>query len=177
MGVKVKYENKGLKNLAKRINGVDGMKVRAGVLGFDGNQIVPGTELTYSELAAIQEFGIPRGPRNPAIPARPAMRRVAFSQRQDGPLLMAKAMQPYLSAVTRPSENDPAKRLSVIGFDMASAIVDSYETSRSWAKPNASETIEKKGFNFPLTETGKLKSSVSFQVVDRTGNVRAQGKG
>ncbi len=184
MGVKVKADFTGLDIFSTRLKAVDGLKSRVGIIGQEALEMRRDPEtgedvITMGLLAVVQEYGRPRKGKQPPIPARPALGRVALGEVPAIRRAYIDGIAPYLRAVKRRATQGEAAQEAIApaaGF-VARLVRYSYDTSKGWAKRNAPKTIKKKGFNFPLTETGKLKNSVSFQVVDRTGNVRAQGKG
>ena len=184
MGVKVKADFTGFDIFSTRLKAIDGLKSRVGIIGQDALEMRRDPEtgedvITMGLLAVVQEYGRPGAVDQPPIPARPALRRVALDEVPAIRRAYIEGLAPYLRAVKRKTTRGEAAQQAIApaaGF-LARLVRYSYDTSKGWAEPNAAKTIKKKGFDFPLTETGKLKSSVSFQVVDRTGNVRAQGKG
>lgn len=173
MPVKVKANTDGLKSFAKRLGAVDGLKVRVGVLKPDGAQPVTFSNetgeigLTMAELATVQEFGR----RDRSIPARPAMRRAASERRE----IAADFVGP-IGRFLGGSTDSASGALIPAAAATVDRVRQSYETTRSWAKPNAPATVAAKGFDFPLTETGALKRSLSYEVTDRRGQVREKGK-
>jgi hypothetical protein len=80
-------------------------------------------------------------------------------------------------AVTRAIDTGRTVReLAKSGAEIAELVRRTIMSSRSWAKPNAPATIKKKGFDWPLNETGLLaEESISWAVRSKTGKIVKQG--
>ena len=116
-------------------------------VGFMSNATYP--DGTYvAEVAFYNEFGTSK------IPSRPFFRNMIAQQSPGWAMRMAKAAKYYsydghsiLSAMGE-SISEELKQ-SIIDFDTPS---------------NAPYTIQKKGFDKPLIDTGHMKDSVSYEV-------------
>jgi hypothetical protein len=68
------------------------------------------------------------------------------------------------------------RELSKAGAQIAELVRKTIMSSRTWAKPNAPATIKKKGFDWPLNETGLLaEESISWAVRSKSGQIVKQG--
>lgn len=131
-----------LYNLAKKMKGeVD--------VGFMADATYPdGTSV--AEVAFYNEFGTIK------IPPRSFFRGMIAKNSPGWALRISKAAKYY--------DYDGQKVLELMGQtiqeELQESIVDFSDP------PNAPATIEKKGFNKPLIDTGHMKDSVTFKVRD-----------
>jgi hypothetical protein len=72
----------------------------------------------------------------------------------------------------------PISVLRVAGAEIVALVTEKIARSRGWAKRNHDSTVAKKGFNYPLHETGKLKKAVSWAIRSGSaiGPILVQGK-
>lgn len=104
-----------------------------------------------SDVAIRNEFG------TSTIPARPFMRN-AFDNH------LPEIMEITQKACQKSDKFDVDEILSEIGAGIVEIIRDEIENG-SFAE-NAPSTIEKKGFDNPLVDTGVLKDSISFNIIE-----------
>jgi hypothetical protein len=108
---------------------------------------------SVAQIAAIQEFGTAR------IPARPFVRHALRSVGEVQAVLRAES-----AAITSKNRKAPTACRRVAQA-MAALVVRAIDESPGWAKPNAPETVRRKGSDHPLIDTGLLRRSVHWRVV------------
>jgi hypothetical protein len=59
--------------------------------------------------------------------------------------------------------------LNAIGTMQKGLIQDTITKSKTWAEPNADSTVERKGSDQPLVDTGRLLQSVDYVIVPKGG--------
>jgi hypothetical protein len=96
---------------------------------------------------------------NKGIPARNFLRATFFENRATLPGIIAREFSKSLAGTLGPIE-----MLGGLGEILAQMVKRKIDTSKSWAVPNAPSTIAKKGFDYPLHETGLMSKSVSWAV-------------
>jgi hypothetical protein len=69
----------------------------------------------------------------------------------------------------------PETAMRRVAQKMATLAHQSIDDAPTWAAPLAESTVAKKGHDRPLYETGRLRDSVYWQVVDN-GKVKEEGK-
>jgi hypothetical protein len=140
-------ELKGGDKLAKALSEIaDKMQgsVRVGFL--EGALYPDGTPV--AAVAFWNEFGTTR------IPARPFFRTTITDKSSEWADRLGKAAIRY--------EYDGLKTMELMGQTMAE---DVQESINGWTDPaNADSTIEKKGFDKPLIDTGDMLRSVDYEV-------------
>lgn len=131
----------------KRIKQLSGSKYVE--VGFMSDAKYPdGTKV--AEVAFINEYGDPLH----NIPARPFMRQTISKNKSDW-------IKNIYSSIS--SGKDISQSLSFLGEKIVGDIQDSIINFSD--PPNAPYTIQKKGFNDPLVETGNMIKSVTKRVV------------
>lgn len=113
-------------------------------------------DYTVADVGAINENGGTNS-LGITVPPRPWMSDVAFSQQSS----VASVMRDVAYEVVG-GESDAKSGLQQIADDYAQRLVDS--VVRWTSPPNAPATIEKKGFDDPLIETGRLRDSLKGTV-------------
>lgn len=126
-----------------------GVQVSAGVQSVQGAEVVDGEE-TLAQIAAKNEFGTER------IPSRPWLRTALQ--------VSAQKWRRLAGDVVKASRTDqgPEPALRVLGVVMVGDCKESL-LDGGWA-PNAPMTIERKGSDQPLVDTGRLNQSQRAQV-------------
>lgn len=131
-----------LANIAKKMQGEVSVGFMADALYPDGTPV--------AQVAFYNEFGTSR------IPPRPFFRGMIAKNSPGWAMRMSKAAAYY--------DFDGQKVLELMGQTiqekLQEAIVDFSDPA------NAPSTIEKKGFDKPLIDTGHMKDSVTFKVKD-----------
>jgi len=151
---KIKFDNKGFKIIEDALK--DSFKTRVGILGAKASQTHEGG-MTNVEVGSIHEYGsISRN-----IPSRSFLRMP----------LEAKVWEWVKKNKDRYYEmlkiNKLRKWYVALGLE-AEAIVDEAFTTRGFGRwsPLKKSTIEAKGSDMPLIDTGQLRKSISSQVLN-----------
>lgn len=137
--------NKAIQNAERLARRGVKVGVQAGAGSEDGVDLL--------DILIFNEFG------TRTIPARPVMRSYADTY----------AQQIYNEAynagtfILRTGHVDLA--LGRLGAYMQSGLQAHWRASKSWAKPNAEYTIEKKGSDVPLIDHGVLINAVRWAIV------------
>lgn len=136
--------------------------VRAGFFEDQGKH--PDSDLTFAELATVLEVG-----PEPHSRPRPFM-RVAYEKNVEKYVRqVATLINDVLDEKTSVDDG-----LAALGETMQEDIKDSLIFG-DWP-PNMESTIKRKGFDFPLVETGALYGAVTFRVTLQRGSKRFRGK-
>lgn len=156
MANNIKVDVKGLKNLAKALGGQYNIKV--GIMGASSQRQNGDTGKTNAEIGFINEFGKLTG--FPKIPARSFLRMPLTLYLAD--YLSRKksfSKQAIDQAVKEGKLLDLAKKVGIVAEEV---IQEAFATRGfgNWA-PNAPYTIEKKGSDSPLIDTGELRRSIT----------------
>lgn len=138
---------KGLQKHIDAIKKMDGKSVEAG--WFETNRYPDGTSV--AQVARFNEFGTTKAPARPFM--RLAASKFSAQRKEAVPKLATKMAEGKITA-------DQA--LGAIGNVLEGCIVDSIKNG-GWT-PNAPSTVEKKGFDKPLIDTGEMFKSVSSKV-------------
>lgn len=149
-----------LSDMITAMKQLDGMAIETGF--FDTARYPDGT--TVAQVAHDNEVGVRANKKSgeKGQPPRPFMRYANMvGTRELGPVLnsvITKVAQGSLTA-------DEA--MGRIGLHFEGAIVDSIKNGK-WI-PNGRETIERKGFDKPLIDTGAMWQSVASRTTKRGG--------
>ena len=109
------------------------------------------------DIAMWNELGTARAP------SRPFIRQSADRNKGD----IEKFCADQLKKVT---QGGTAERiLNAIGVMQKGLIQDTISKSKEWAEPNAEFTVERKGSDTPLIDTGRLMQSASYVIVPKGG--------
>lgn len=109
--------------------------------------------LTVVEVAAYNEFGTKH------IPERPFIRSTVKKEKPKLKAFSGKLLKKIIDGkLTR------EKALGLLGQKVAGEIKETITTLR--APPNAASTIAAKKSSNPLIDTGELRQSITFEVVD-----------
>lgn len=166
MSVSFTFSDRGAKKLAKTFRELGSYDLMIGVQGPSGAKIYPNRkqEINVASVAYYQEFG------TKAINSRSFLRRTMFQRRR----AIEKTLQ---RAATKAVDTGKVlDALSEAGEDIVEMVRTTILSSRSWAKPNAPSTIAKKGFDWPLIETGLLaEESISYSIRTKTGQIVRSG--
>jgi phage gpG-like protein len=135
--------------------------VKVGVLASKGagdtHNTDGGSPMTLVEIAAVHEFGS----RDGRIPERSFLRSTFLIRRVNA----LAAMQTKLAKAIVTDGMDPSKALAILGAWGAAEVKNTF-TEIDIPPPLAESTIARKGSSRPLVDTGLLKNSISYEVVD-----------
>jgi hypothetical protein len=157
-----KYANivdrdQGYAALKRRIADLGDMTLDVGV--FDEAPAYKGG-VSPVQMAFWQEFGTYKADGSPHIPPRPFMRLYVDGQpgRIDN-LLRAASVQVATGTL------QPKQALARLGMQMVADIKARIHVEFNGAYPhNAVQTVKKKGFDYPLFETGILLNAITHKV-------------
>lgn len=152
MTVAIQDNDRGYRELVKRVFGLK-TRARIDVGIIDGDRPHGNDGATVLEVGLYNEFGTDR------IPARSFIRAWFDENEAKNREDLAKLMQ---SVVTGARTKEQILELLGARFvgEIQARIAEGIDP------PNAKSTIERKGSSTPLIETGVLRSSISFRVVE-----------
>lgn len=153
----VKVNTKLWDELKARAYKLDRSYVRVGVLEEKGSVTHEGSDMTLVEIAATHEFGSSDG----RVPERSFIRRTFLVR-------VTKELAEFQTKLARAIVTkglDPIKALRMLGA-WGVAEVKKTITSEDIPPPLAESTIARKGSSKPLVDTGLMKNSISFEVVE-----------
>lgn len=127
-----------------------GSRVHVGV--FDG---VAGGTSEIAHIATIHEYGAPRA----HIPERSYVRATVRERQPELAALMARVVRAMIAR-----QLTEERALQLIGAWLAGAIKGRIVSGPF--EPLKPQTIARKGSDKPLIDTGQLKNSVTFVIVD-----------
>jgi hypothetical protein len=154
--MKVKHNTKGLENLLKSINKIKEVELAIGVFRDAGKN--SGAKIHNAALLAIHELS-----DGSKFPARPVMKVSTQQYGVSWGISATKAMSSVLRksngrVTTYPTIINALNRTGVTAVSNVKAVFGSPSLTR-----NAPATIEAKGFNAPLVESGELEKSIKFK--------------
>lgn len=154
---KIEVDDKNLKKLKNNFNKLDYV-VKVGILGGKYDDVEGGTfPPTIATVGLIQEFGSVK--KN--IPERSFIRKPLQNHLKEE-LAQSKTLKKVIY-----SENaSPIDKYNILGAIAQNIITGSFENlgDGTW-QPNAPATIKQKGSSQPLIDTGRLRKSITFEVV------------
>lgn len=156
----VSYNDDGWRKLLAQVEGLDRWTVHVGILvSKGGEEVDPGEDgdgdLTLLELAAIHEFGLG------LVPERSFIRRT-FREKQGE--LRAICEKLCKAVITR---NMPVPRAYALLGQWGAAAVKRTITEGEGVPPAlAQATIDRKGSDRPLVDTGRLINAITYEVVE-----------
>jgi len=157
--VTVRDEDRGYADLVKTIFAMGSPKVSVGIHEEDGAHDHGG--MTVVDLASIHEFGL-------GVPERSFI-RAWFDENEDrAKEAMRRLLVSVLEGKNKPEQAVEKFALWVVG-EMQARI------ARGIAPALAESTIASKGSSVPLIDTGQLRSSISYEILDANGQVKKRG--
>lgn len=147
MAAVTKSSSKGLDAYVRQVNALDGHGVKVGIQSDAGTH--EGTSIL--DIAIYNEFG------TETIPARPFIRD--FAQRNEKGLGLA--MDRIATKIERGATVDAG--LAQLGEFAQQNQQAHVRASKSWAVPNASSTIKRKGSDVPLIDDGVLVNAIRWE--------------
>jgi hypothetical protein len=163
------HKDLGLKDILKETEKLKSMCVKVGVTEDVGSQTVEGGA-TLAQIASRNELGVlgppvsQHGESKWFIPPRPFIRGFADGKRE----LTAKTMEKLGKLVTggKLDADTAIRRLGEYGQSGVKSYIQNGPH-----KPNADSTIAKKRSNKPLIDTGTLRRSIRYQVIDKSVDI------
>lgn len=120
-------------------------------------------------IALWQEYGTENPDGTPRNPARPFLETTFKRHQPEFQKAVAKGIADLIDG--RAEREDVEHKLAVLGLDKMRATLDD---SRSWAEPLAQSTIDRKGHDQPLLDSGTLRDESSW-AIRRDGEIVKQG--
>lgn len=152
------------RKLYKRVVDADRYRVRVGVLASKGGlRKHKASDLTLVEIAAIHEFGSPAA----NIPERSFIRRTFLHRVYHA---LVRKITDICKAIVL-GVVDTKQGVGLLGA-WGAAEVKNTITQDDIPPPLTLETVKRKGSSKPLVDTGQLKNSISWEVVDEHGGVK-----
>lgn len=151
-------------------------RVTVGYQGPEGQAKHPGADASVAQVAAWQEFGTPGSDDRQydvarrQIPSRPFMRTGLAKYQGEIVTVIKAAFQAMLAGKVSVEEAQAS-----VGERMVEAVQQSILDARSWAKPLAQSTIDRKGHDDPLIESGTMYDAASYAVKDGDRILRTGG--
>ena len=137
--------------------------VKIGILGNAGNHKETGTPVVL--YAGANEFGT----RDGRVPERSFMRSTMDQENRR----LSRETEKLVSQIAQGRQNVMSV-LKILGLSIQAKIRKKITTLSS--PPNRPSTIAKKGSSNPLIDTGQLRSSINFEVVE-DGRLEDLGSG
>ncbi len=147
--ITTKLDLRGLDNLARRLKTLAATKVKVGF--FEEDKYEDG--IPVAQVAAYNEFG------TRFHPERPFMQETIHDKQTRAKLIKALAKA---ATATITGKGNARAILATLGKLFAEEIKI---TIASYPGNNSATTIERKGFDRPLYDTGKMLESVKFKFV------------
>jgi len=148
---------KGGDELKKFLAKVAKQKARVDIGFFPEATYPDGTQV--AEVAVYNEYGTFNKNKEEHIPPRPFMQPTFNNEKSKWLAVLAKV-------INKQQENPDVKKaltnVGVVAQDDVKASID--EWAKNGTPRNAPATINKKGFDSPLIETGHMRDSVHFKV-------------
>lgn len=142
------------KRFFKEIEELKKLQVR---VGYQQGTATDDNGVDMVDIAMFNELGTARSP------SRPFLRQSVDANKA----IIEKFCKAQLQKVAQGGTAEQA--LNAIGVMQKGLIQDTITKSKEWAKPNADNTIKKKGSDVPLIDNGKMLQSVNYVVVPKGG--------
>jgi hypothetical protein len=145
--------------LLARAYGLHDAHVKVGVLkAKGGGQAIPGASITIVDLAAIHEFGSPEA----GVPERSYIRSTFRNA------VWLPSLQAQLARKVVTGGMSPRQALGILGAKSVAEVrktITDRKTEGPEPQENAQSTIDRKGSDVPLVDTGRLLQSIAYEVV------------
>lgn len=174
----VEIRDLGLAAMRKQLEAMRDSAITIGHQGASGRETHPNADASVAQVAAWMEFGTPGSddrtygvPRR-HIPSRPFV-RMTFAQHQ--PEFTVKMRDALSAIIGRRKTVEQAQ--DEIGELMLERLRETILAAKGWAAPLAQVTIDRKGHDDPLIESGALYDRASYAVRDGgpEGTIKRQG--
>jgi len=157
---KVVYKDLGLARILQQVQEAGLARVRVGVVGAKALEPSADGRITLGEEGLINEFGSKDG----HVPQRSFLREPLSNNH---PLVFRLGTRMVQRIVD--GEMTAAEAADAFGAELAQVSRNAIDTG---IQPNnAPATIDKKGFDHPLVETGNLRAAIGHQTVRETGEI------
>ena len=157
MARRVRLDDRALRRLQKRLEASGNAHVKVGVLGSKGgNAPHDSSGISLVELAAIHEFGSPAA----GIPERSFIRRTFIEKRRELEEVITKLARGVVAG-----KLDMRRALDILGAWASAEVKKTVTAGAHIPPPLKPATIERKGSDRPLIDTGRLIGAVTWEVV------------
>lgn len=166
----------GLAALRETLSRFRDEQITIGHQGLSGASPHPNADASVGQVAAWMEFGTPGsddrtyGVPRKHIPSRPFVRVTLHRNRAEFDELVRRGMSDIIGR-----RRTVEQVQDEIGERMLERLRETILDAKAWAEPLAQSTIDRKGHDDPLIETGTLYDRASWAVRDAGGNIRRQG--
>lgn len=172
----VEVRDLGIGKLREDVATMQRQRVTVGYQGPSGAAQHPNADASIAQVAAWQEFGTPGSDDRTYdqarghIPSRPFV-RTGLAKYQ------AEIAEAIKAAFRRVLDGDATveEAQAGVGERMVEAVQQTILDARAWAKPLAQSTIDRKGHDDPLIESGAVYDATSYAVRDGDKIVRTGG--
>lgn len=144
----------GIGKLREQIAELQKTKILIGVQGEKAQEIHPQAKVKIGLLAFWLHYGTKR------MPARPYVDRAIAMLRKRAYPIMKRAMSDLVDGRAK----TVAESLAPLGAAGVEQVEHEIATSRDWAAPLAQATIDRKGHDQPLVETGVIRGATSYTI-------------
>jgi phage gpG-like protein len=152
---RVKVDDRVWQELKSRLKALGKGRVKVGVLASQGGNAEHSNGLTIIELAAIHEFGSPAA----HIPERSFLRRTMRERMEE----IYKFQTKLAKAIINRKMGVP-QALGLLGTAVASWVKFTIQGGPHIPPPLKPATIERKGSDRPLLDTGRLVGAITYEV-------------
>lgn len=172
----VEVRDLGIGELREDVATMTRQRVTVGYQGPSGAAQHPNADASVAQVAAWQEFGTPGSDDRTYdkvrghIPSRPFVRTGLAKYEVEIKAAIKRAFKRVLGG-----DATAEQAQAEVGERMVEAVQQSILDARSWAKPLAESTIERKGHDDPLIESGAVYDATSYAVRDGDKIVRTGG--
>lgn len=173
---KVEVRDLGIGQLREDVATLQRQRVTVGYQGPSGQAQHPNADASVAQVAAWQEFGTPGSDdrtydkTRTRIPSRPFVRTALAKYQAE----IAAVIKAQLRAVLNGDASvDDAQ--SAVGERMVEAVQTTILDAKAWAEPLAQSTIDRKGHDDPLIDSGALYDAASYAVRDGAKILRTGG--
>ncbi len=168
----------GIGQLKADVAALQTQNVTVGYQGPSGQATHPDTDgVKVAQVAAWMEFGTPGSDDRlydmirRLVPSRPFIRTMFIRYRSELQAMLKDGIRDLITGkATLESVQDR------IGKFLVDKTRDTIDDAKSWAEPLADSTVEKKGHDQPLHDTGTMRDAASYAVREGDRIVR-QGEG
>lgn len=172
----VEMRDLGIGKLRADVATMQRQRVTVGYQGPSGAAQHPNADASIAQVAAWQEFGTPGSDDRKYdqarghIPSRPFVRTGLAKYSNEIAEAIKNAFRRVLGG-----DASPEQAQAEVGERMVEAVQQTILDARTWAKPLADATIERKGHDDPLIESGAVYDATSYAVRDGDKIVRTGG--
>ena len=165
MAVQLTVKNNKIPQLRARLAEINALALTIGFQGDEARLTYDNGRINLPTVALYNEFG------TRTIPQRSFLRSSIFERRVAIQKIVADEIGRYINDFNTTA----SVALGRAGAKIVAIVAEKIRRSKGWAKRNAPSTVQNKGFDYPLHETGLLARSVTW-AVRRQGQIIAKGR-